>query len=129
MSQVHESLVAWQRADPLCVLVYATTRDRFPREERYALTSQLRRAAYSVAANVAEGFAFQSPRIRLRHLHIAIGSLTEVGYGVHLATRLGYLTAKQAAEWQTMIRKTAAPLHGLAAHEKREATTRGREVG
>jgi hypothetical protein len=58
MGQPHENLVAWQRADDLCVKTYQLTRDRFPREERYQLASQLRRAAYSVAANIVEGYAF-----------------------------------------------------------------------
>ena len=91
MSQRHEGLVAWQRADDLCVYVYGLTRNHLPREQRFELSSQLRRAAYSVPANIAEGFAFESGAVRLRHLRIAIGSLAEVGYGLHLATRLGFL--------------------------------------
>jgi four helix bundle protein len=120
MSQPHEDLFAWQRADDLCVSIHKLTRKRLPRDERFELGSQLRRAAYSVAANIVEGYAFQSPARRLRHLRIAVGSLAEVGYGVHLAGRLGYLSTGQLTEAESEVRRTAAPLHGLVAHWKRE---------
>jgi four helix bundle protein len=64
MSQAHEKLVAWQRADDLCVEIYRLTRENLPPSERYELSKQLRRAAYSVPANLAEGFATESTAIR-----------------------------------------------------------------
>ena len=124
MPQAYEKLVAWQRADDLCLVVHQLTHHRLPREERFELASQLRRAAYSVAANIVEGYAFESTGVRLRHLRIAIGSLAEVGYGIHLARRLGYVPPETAAEVHTAILRTAAPIHGLVAHEKREAASR-----
>jgi four helix bundle protein len=53
----HHNLIAWQRADDLFIVVHKLARESFPIEERYELSSQLRRAAYSVAANIVEGYA------------------------------------------------------------------------
>jgi four helix bundle protein len=115
MSQPHQTLVAWQRADDLCVDVYNLTQALFPRDEKYGLASQTRRAAYSIAANIVEGFADRSNKWRLRYLRIALGSLAEVGYALHLAHRLEFLNSKQYAEIEKQISKVAAPLHGLIA--------------
>ena len=113
MSQPHESLVAWQRADDLCVRIYALTKRAFAAEERFGLTAQVRRAAYSVPANIAEGFADTSKRWQLRYLRIAVGSLAEVGYALHLAHRLEYLTDDEYGKIEKQVRTVAAPLHGL----------------
>lgn len=112
MSQPHESLIAWQRADQLCVDIFDITR-RFPREERFGLTSQIKRAAFSVPANIVEGYAFPRSPSRLRHLRIAIASLAELGYGIHFAKRAGYLSDVDWAVIDEQLRQTAAPLHGL----------------
>jgi four helix bundle protein len=124
MSQRHDNLVAWQRADKLCVAVYMLTAQHFPKTERFGLTSQLRRASYSVAANIVEGYAFESDRTKLRHLRIAAASLAELGYGMHLATQLRYLPAKDADLITRSIRQTGAPLHGLIREVKQKAATR-----
>ena len=115
MSQPHETLIAWQRADDLCVRIYRLTQERFPRDEKYGLAVQTRRASYSVAANIVEGFADKSNKWRLRYLRIAIGSLAEAGYALHLARRLNYLRSEEYAEIETEISRVAAPLHGLIA--------------
>src|SRR5262249_18564280 len=120
MPQRHENLVAWQRADDLCVAMYGLTSLRFPTEERYGLTSQLRRASFSVAANIVEGFAFESPKERRRFLQIAAASLAEAGYCLHLANRLGYLQSDEATVFATRVKQVAAPLHGLIRQLKRE---------
>ena len=113
MALRHETLIAWQRSDDLCVEIYKITRDRFPFEERYRLASQLRRAAYSVAANIVEGYAFPEGPMRIRYLRIALGSLAEVGYGLHLAKRIGYLTAVEHQAIDAQTRMAAGPLTGL----------------
>jgi four helix bundle protein len=115
MSQPHESLIAWQRADDLCVRIYQVTQERFPRDEKHGLAAQTRRAGYSVAANIVEGFADRSNKWRLRYLRIALGSLAEVGYALHLARRLEYLKSKEYAEMESQLARVAAPLHGLIA--------------
>jgi four helix bundle protein len=112
MTQPHESLIAWQRADDLCVEIYALTRD-FPIEERFALSDQMRRAAFSVAANIVEGYAFPKSRGRLRFLRTSVASLAELGYGLRLAKRVGYLSEERCRSIDEEVRQTAAPLHGL----------------
>lgn len=87
----YTKIEAWMKADDLVIAVYELTR-KFPKEELYGLTAQLRRAAYSVPANIAEGSARESKRDYLHFLYIARGSLTEVQYFAHLAYRLGYLS-------------------------------------
>jgi four helix bundle protein len=80
----YTKIEAWRRADDLVVAIYEHTR-KFPKEELYGLTTQLRRAALSVPANIAEGSARGSKRDYLHFLYIARGSLTETQYFVHLA--------------------------------------------
>ena len=75
----YERLEAWQAAHQLVLLTYRVTKS-FPREELYGLTSQARRAAFSVAANIAEGSAKRGPREFRRYLDIALGSLSELSY-------------------------------------------------
>jgi four helix bundle protein len=121
MGQPHENLVAWQRADDLCVAIYKLTRDTFPRDERYQLVAQLRRAAYSVAANIVEGYAYPESPARARFLRIAIGSLAEVSYGLHLACRIGYLPVRDREKLDQQMRMAAAPLQGLLKRSERLA--------
>ena len=92
MNLRHHSLIAWQRADDLFIDLHKLTHTKFPPIEKYELSSQLRRAGYSVPANIVEGFARRYRRSRLHFLNIAEASLAEVGYCVHVAHRLGYLS-------------------------------------
>ena len=101
MTLPHHNLVAWQRADDLFIDLHLLTRQRFPRFEQYELGSQIRRAAYSVPANMVEGIARTSHREVCRFLDVASSSLSEVGYGIHAATRLGYLTLDEARRSNT----------------------------
>jgi four helix bundle protein len=109
----HHSLVAWQRADDLFIKLHELTLKSFPAFERFELGGQLRRAAYSVPANIVEGFSRRYRRSRLHYLNIAEGSLAEVGYCLHAAKRLGYVSDKEYEELEHEIKKAAAPLHGL----------------
>ena len=74
------------------------TREHFPADERYELTSQLRRAAFSVPANIVEGTARHYPKETLQFLRTAWASLVETGYCLHVARRLGYITDALFAE-------------------------------
>jgi four helix bundle protein len=109
----HHSLVAWQRADDLFIKVHLLTRNSFPAFERYELGSQLRRAAYSVPANIVEGFARRYRRERLHFLNVAEGSLAEVAYCIHVAHRLTYVSAETAKEFERDLNGVGAPLAGL----------------
>ena len=108
----YKTLGVWQNADELTVQVYRVTRD-FPSEEMYGLTSQLRRAAYSVPANIAEGAGRESNADYLRFLSIARGSLAETEYFLHLAKRLDYLSESDRQQLTKLVNYTFAALAGL----------------
>ncbi len=82
--------MVWQKAHQFVLQVYVDTR-KFPKEELYGLTSQLRRAAFSIAANIAEGFRKRSHQDKARFLNISEGSLEECRYYLILAHDLKYL--------------------------------------
>jgi len=87
----HTKLRAFELADQLALATYKCT-SRFPREEQFGLTSQMRRAAVSVPSNIVEGCARDSSADYLRFLDIAFGSLRELEYQASLAHRLGYIS-------------------------------------
>lgn len=87
----HQKLEAWRKAMDLTTAVYRET-DSFPQEERYGLTSQIRRAAVSISANIAEGAARTSKKDFLRFLSNSQGSASELETELIIANRLGYLT-------------------------------------
>jgi four helix bundle protein len=85
----YRDLAVWHLGMDIALRVYQATKD-FPADERFGLTSQLRRAAASVPANIAEGHARASTKDFLRHVSIAIGSLAETATFIELAGRLNY---------------------------------------
>lgn len=119
------TIVAWQQADDLVIVIYQITK-KFPRHELYGLTSQLRRAAVSVAANIAEGSGRRTLRDYIRFLYHSKGSLTEVEYLVHVANRLGYLTQSDFHSLRGDLRQTAGTLLGFIRFKEQEAVTQGR---
>src|SRR5215207_10785422 len=86
----YRELIAWQKAVELVVEIYRMT-ERFPREEQFGLTNQLRRAAVSIASNIAEGQGRGTPGDFLRGLRIGNGSRQEVETQILLADLLGYV--------------------------------------
>ena len=108
----YKNILAWQKADDLTVAVYEATQS-FPRDEVYSLTSQLRRAAYSVPANIAEGASRSTQKDYLHFLYIARGSAAEVAYFIHLAHRLGYLNDEVHARLAEQADEAARVLTGL----------------
>jgi four helix bundle protein len=108
----HRKIIAFQRADDLAVAVYRATQ-AWPREERFGLTSQIRRAAVSVPANITEGAARLKMREYLHFLSIANGSLREVGYLVHLAGRIEYLDELTSRALMLSYEETCRVLWGL----------------
>ena len=113
MNLRHHSLIAWQRADDLFIRLHQLTRECFPDFERFELATQLRRAAFSVPANIVEGFARRHKRVRLNFLNIAEASLAEVWYCLHVARRLGYISDEQFKQLETDLNRVGAPLEGL----------------
>ncbi len=89
----YERFEAWQRCHELVLEIYTITRT-FPAEEKYGLTSQSRRAAFSAAANIAEGSARRGAGQLRRFLDISLGSLSELAYELRVARDLGLLSRK-----------------------------------
>jgi four helix bundle protein len=104
----YERFRAWQACDELVIAVYRVTA-AFPRHELYGITSQARRAAFSAAANIAEGSAKRGAAEFRRYLGISLGSLAELSYSLRLSFKLGYLSE---SEWQAtdVLRESASRL-------------------
>ena len=86
----HRELLAWQEAIKLAMLVYEETA-RFPREELFGLTAQLRKSAVSIPSNIAEGAARNSTKELVQFLGYASGSRAETDSQLEIATRLGFV--------------------------------------
>ena len=91
MTYTFENVVAWQKAHVFVLLVYRITKS-FPSEELYGLTSQFRRAAVSIEANIAEGYKKISKADKLRFMHISQGSMEECRDYILLARDLNYIS-------------------------------------
>ncbi len=105
-------LHVWERSHQLTLAIYAETL-KFPREELYGLTSQIRRRAVSVGANIAEGCGKTGNNEFQRYLQIAAGSASELDYELFLAKDLGYLPKTdhaRIAEELSQIRKMLSSL-------------------
>ena len=108
----YKDLKVWQRAIDLVPMIYQMT-SSLPKHETYALGDQLRRAAVSIPANIAEGQARQHPKEFVQHLTIAKGSLAEVHTLLIVAQRLNYLEPARFAELEAMTTEVAKMLNGL----------------
>ena len=109
----YRDLIAWQRAMTLTELVYRWT-SQLPIEERYGLTSQLRRAAVAIPSNIAEGQGRRSSDAEfVRFLAIALGSLCELETQVELALRLGLMSRESVADVWRETGEVGRLLNGL----------------
>lgn len=109
----YRDLVAWQKAMNLVEQVYRQT-SRFPTEERYGLTSQMRRAATSIPSNIAEGQGRRSTDDEfIRFLRIALGSLCELETQLELSVRLKLLSSDQLATLRPSTEEVGKLLNGL----------------
>ena len=91
MDKPHKRLDAWKLSMNLVKQIYQVTSSGFPKEEKYGLIDQMRRAAVSVPSNIAEGAARSTKKEFANFLHIAQGSLSELDTQLELANALGYL--------------------------------------
>jgi len=108
----HRQLVAWQRCRALALETYRAT-EGFPPSERFGLTSQLRRAAVSAAANIAEGYA-RYGRAELAHaLSVSLGSLAEMDTLLEIANDLGYLTPEGYGDLSALRKEASRVTFGL----------------
>ena len=98
----HTKLRAFELADEVALLTYRATR-KFPKEEIYGLTSQMRRAAVSIPSNIVEGCTRESQAEYLRFLEIAFGSLRELHYQLGLSKRLVYSDEHDTSNCESKI--------------------------
>jgi len=89
-----KKLNVWKLADKLALRVYEVTR-RFPRDEVYGITSQLRRAALSIPTNIVEGYSRKGDKELAHFLSISFASLSEVKYLIYFSDNLGYLSEEE----------------------------------
>jgi len=111
----HHKLDAWKNAIDLVVDVYKATED-FPKEERYGLTSQIRRAAVSVPANIAEGAGRYSNREFAHFLSNAQGSASELETELIISRRLGYLNETTYSDLIAPLDRIGRLITGLSKH-------------
>lgn len=119
MARDYRKIIAWQLADGLVKELYKATKD-FPREELYGLTSQIRRAGVSVAANIVEGASRRTKTEYLHFLYIAKASLSEAGYLVGLSNDLSFLKCNDFKKLDSMYEETSFTLYGLIQAVERE---------
>ena len=118
MKPAHHDLETWREALVLVKAVYSAT-SAFPRDERFCLTSQMRRAAISVPSNIAEGAARASAKEFLQLLIIARGSLMELETQTLIADEQGYLKEGARAELMQKIERVFTLLSGLVSAKRR----------
>ena len=108
--ETFEDLVVWKRAHALVLEIYRITRD-YPKDEKFSLVSQMRRAAVSIAANIAEGFKKRTLRDKSNFYNISQGSLEELRYYLILSADLGYL--KPNEDLKVFTEEIGRMLNGL----------------
>ena len=110
--QSFKELTVWQEAMSLVEMVYIETRN-YPKEEVYGLTSQTRRAAVSIPANIAEGYGRANRKEYLHFLSIASGSLAELETHLLLATRIKFINGQDMDVFQHQLNSVGRLLNAL----------------
>ncbi len=120
MSKSYRDLKVWHRSIDLTLLIYELTSD-FPKQETYGLTSQMRRAAVSIASNLAEGSARTTKKDFRQFVAIARGSTYELQTQLFLAKRLGYSSAEKIGTAEVQSHEIGQMLTGLSTYLKRQS--------
>ena len=108
----HKKLKLWEKVMAVIEEVYRIT-DEYPKRESYCLSMQMRRAAVSIASNIAEGAARKGKQEKIQFYSIARGSLSELDAQLEISARLKYLTADQYGENQLKLDECSRMLQGL----------------
>jgi four helix bundle protein len=124
----YDNLIAWQACHKLVLAVYFVTA-KWPAEERYGLVAQARRAAFSSAANLAEGSAKRSYRDFRRYIDTALASLAELRYILRLANELEFLEDKEAHSLEAVRDEAGKVTWGLYRHIANEGSRGGPITG
>ena len=118
MARDYTKKKAWQLADALALSVYKATKE-FPKSEIWGLTSQMRRAAVSVPANIVEGSARRNRNEYLQFLYIAMSSLAELNYYIRFTKELGYLDTNRYEKLWAKAQEGLRTLQGLISYIER----------
>lgn len=108
----HKDLDVWKKAIDLSADVYRLT-STFPKSEAYGITSQMRRAAVSVASNIAEGAARRTDKDFVHFLHMSLGSASELDTQVEIASRIGLADKEEMQVLQGRVGVISKMLYGL----------------
>lgn len=119
MAESFENLTAWKEAKNLALLCYKITK-HFPREEQFALTNQIRRAAVSIISNIAEGASRTSFKDRVHFLDIAIGSIFELKAQFILSKEIGYISLDELAEVEQLSSHSLKLIYGYKNYLKKD---------
>ncbi|MSU56130.1 MAG: four helix bundle protein [Candidatus Taylorbacteria bacterium] len=120
ITKSYKDLIVWQKGVTLSVLVYELT-EKFPNEERYALTSQMRRAGVSIPSNIAEGRCRSTKKDFCNFLHIALGSAAELETQIEIAKRITKTSGLPYSEVGDLLTEVMKMLNSLIS--KLEATS------
>ena len=112
----YEDLNVWQKAHKLTLAIYKGTQC-FPMEERFGLTSQIRRSCSSIGANIAEGCGRRSDPEMARFIQIAMGSGAELSYHLRLARDLGFLSCESFESLRSSLNEIMRMLSSFALGE------------
>lgn len=108
----HKNLLVWQKSISFVTEIYNLTKT-FPKEELYCIVSQIRRAAVSIPANIAEGSARKNTREYIQFLYISLGSSVELETHLIISSNLGYIAAKEIESLQSELSAIIRMLTGL----------------
>jgi four helix bundle protein len=114
-----KKLVVWQKAHELVLLVYRLTK-KFPKEERFNLIDQMRRAATSIATNIAEGCGKYSQKDFVAYLQVSQGSSQEIEYLTILSKDLEYIATEEYNDLNDRVNEVKAMLIGLIQKVRRD---------
>jgi|AntRauTorcE11898_2_1112593.scaffolds.fasta_scaffold54366_2 four helix bundle protein len=108
----YSELIAWQKSKKLAVLAYGMT-NNFPKAEKFGITSQIRRAAVSISANIAEGYGRNTVKDYVRFLYISQGSLFELETLFAISSDLGFVNKRQFEKIEEDMREAESILSAL----------------
>jgi four helix bundle protein len=117
MEKPHKKLDVWKLSMDLVLGIYKTT-NKFPKEERYCLTDQLRRSVISIPSNIAEGAGRQTEKEFINFLHIAQDSLSELDIQLEIAKRLKYIDERSWKDIDEIMVRVDKMLTGLIKSQK-----------
>jgi four helix bundle protein len=108
----YRNLIVWQKAHEIALFIYRLT-DKFPMHERYALATQIRRAALSIPTNIVEGYKRKSKKEFVHFIDIALGSLAEVEYLLEFSGDMGYIDRASVNEVDGLIEEVGKLLWSI----------------